>query len=252
MRPSLSPATGLSWRSSDQLHISTPLTNASLIGADDADVRSLRDLDGSLPTELVPARAGLMATLLSLIGAVTDGPASAGPERPIRIEGSGLVAEAARGLLGPDAATANDAANVLLCSNRSSEPMRHRGDVLSGMTVRHLPVHVRERTIVIGPLVDADLGTSCMRCQHLTRCDREPSWPIIAAQLAMPVPHPAKEPTLAERTLAVVAAAMAIEQLLAPVEAASAMDGTLEWTDGQLRRRSWPRHPECPMHRPRG
>lgn len=251
MRPSLPPTTALTWRSADQLHVSTPEISASLIGMDESDVRALRSLDGSMPAELIASRVSFTATLLSLVGAVQDGPSPAVRERPIRVEGLGLVAQAARGLLGTDAATADDAASVLLCSTGSVEPVRHRGDILVGMTVRHLPVYVRERTIVVGPLVDSELATSCLRCQHLTRCDRDPSWPVVAAQLAMPVARAVAEPTLAQRTLAVIAAAMGIEQLLAPTESASAADGTLEWTDGVMRRRSWPRHPECPMHRPR-
>ena len=52
---------------------------------------------------------------------------------------------------------------------------------LSGVPL--LVTGVRETTGVVGPLVLPG-HTGCLRCQHLHRCDRDPSWPHLAAQLA--------------------------------------------------------------------
>ncbi|HEX3825556.1 MAG TPA: TOMM precursor leader peptide-binding protein [Mycobacteriales bacterium] len=46
----------------------------------------------------------------------------------------------------------------------------------------HLPVIIRETTAVIGPLVLPG-QTPCLRCVELTRGDRDPAWPMMAAQL---------------------------------------------------------------------
>lgn len=247
MRPSFTSAFAPVWRGNDRIQIG----DASLVGVDENDIRTLRGLDGSLPQEIVAAsnaRLGFMTSLLRLIGAVEDGPSLPRTPPPIRVEGAGLIAEAARGLLGQSHAAPNDAASVLLCCDGSGEPMRQRGEMLAGLTVRHLPAYLVGHTIVVGPLVDVSRGTSCLRCQHLARCDRDPTWPVVAAQLALPPPRAVDEPELADRVLAVVAAALAIEQLLAAPGMASTTEGSLEWTDGVVRRRSWPRHPECPMH----
>jgi bacteriocin biosynthesis cyclodehydratase domain-containing protein len=46
----------------------------------------------------------------------------------------------------------------------------------------HLPVIIRETTAVIGPFVLPG-QTPCLRCVELTRGDRDPAWPVLAAQL---------------------------------------------------------------------
>jgi hypothetical protein len=46
----------------------------------------------------------------------------------------------------------------------------------------HLEVVVRETTAAIGPLVVPG-RTACRRCAELARVDRDPQWPVIAAQL---------------------------------------------------------------------
>jgi len=215
------------------------------------EASSLGHLDGSLPAQIVAAtnpRLGLAAALLRLVGAVGDGPPHRPPPAAIRVEGFGAVADAARTLLDTAQASPGSDASVMLCGEGSCEPLRPRGDTLARLGTRHLPVYLDATVVVVGPLVEPETGTSCLRCQHLVRCDRDSAWPLVAAQLATPDAAKATDQTLAKRVLAVVAAALAIEQLLAPVGAGSARDGTLEWSDGGLRRRSWPRHPECPLH----
>jgi len=46
----------------------------------------------------------------------------------------------------------------------------------------HLPVTIRETTALIGPLVVPG-RTPCVRCLELARGDRDPVWPVLAAQL---------------------------------------------------------------------
>lgn len=250
MRPAFHPGARPVWRGSDRLQVGA----ASLVGVSSLDARSLGTLDGSLPQQIVAThnpRLGLAASLLRLVGAVADGPRPLHAQPGIRVEGFGLVADAARQLLGGVEASPGTEASVLLSGEGSCEPLRPRGDALARLGTRHLPVYLDGTSVVVGPLVEPSTGTSCLRCQHLVRCDRDPQWPLVAAQLSTPDRgggESSAEPTTAHRAMAVIAAALALEQLLAPVGTASARDGTLEWSDGGLRRRSWPRHPECPLH----
>lgn len=118
-------------------------------------------------------------------------------------------------------------------------------EVLHSASVPHLAAAVRETTAVVGPLVVPG-GTSCLRCADLHRTDRDPAWPVVAAQLTG-VRRRREEPC--DVALASLAASLAALQVLArldgrPVPAAGA---TLELglADGRLRRRPWPPHRRC-------
>jgi bacteriocin biosynthesis cyclodehydratase domain-containing protein len=113
----------------------------------------------------------------------------------------------------------------------------------------HLPVSVRETTAVVGPLVLPG-RTGCLRCADLHRTDRDPAWPLLAAQLSGPRPPLSIEPC--EVTLAAIAAALGAAQVLGhvagdPPAALGALGGTLELAapGWRVRRRSWPPHPAC-------
>ncbi len=56
------------------------------------------------------------------------------------------------------------------------------GDSLLGSGIPHLPVTMLETTATVGPLVLAG-GGPCLRCIDLHRNDRDPDWPLVAAQL---------------------------------------------------------------------
>ena len=117
--------------------------------------------------------------------------------------------------------------------------------VLTDGGVPHLVVGVRETTAVAGPLVLPGL-TGCLRCADLHRTDRDPAWPVVAAQLAG-VRRRRDEPC--DVVLATVAAGVAALQVLAhldgrPVAAAGA-SLELALPDWRLRRRSWPPHGRC-------
>lgn len=252
MRPSFDSSSRPLWRATDRLQVGA----ASLVGITAAEARAISELDGSVPDDILGVtapRVSFAASLLRLVGAIDDGPRGTRLHPgSIRIEGHGELADAARTLVGPSQAGPTEQASVLLCSNSSAEPIRMRGDALASMRVRHLAAYLPtdlpgSRSVVVGPLVEPGTTSSCLRCQHLIRCDRDPAWPVMAAQLASPALGGA-ESTLTSRVLCVIGAALAIEQLLSPPGTASTINGTIEWVDGLLRRRSWPRHPECPMH----
>ncbi|HEX6756733.1 MAG TPA: ThiF family adenylyltransferase [Mycobacteriales bacterium] len=117
--------------------------------------------------------------------------------------------------------------------------------VLHAGRVPHLPAGVRETTAVVGPLVVPGL-TSCLRCADLHRTDRDPAWPVVAAQLAG-VRRRREEPC--DVVLASVAASVAALQSLALLDGrpAAAAGATLELalSDGRLRRRRWAPHRRC-------
>jgi len=119
-------------------------------------------------------------------------------------------------------------------------------DQLVRSDVPHINVTVREATAVIGPLVLPGT-TACLRCLELHRSDRDPAWPLIAAQLASDGPHPAVD--ACDVGLATLAASVCALQVLAFVDGgtSAACDGTLEIAlpDWRIRRRSWRPHPAC-------
>lgn len=112
--------------------------------------------------------------------------------------------------------------------------------------VPHLAVHAREASVVVGPLVLPG-RTACLRCTDLYRAELDPSWPLVAAQLAARTPA-------ATLPGALVAAAMAAEQVLAllagrgePRYAPPAAGTTFEVDTLHCRvvRRRWPGHSRC-------
>jgi hypothetical protein len=97
---------------------------------------------------------------------------------------------------------------------------------------------------VVGPLVLPGL-TSCLRCAHLHRRDRDPAWSALAVQLTVGRRYgPASAVSVAT-----VLAGVAAQQALAFLDGGEpdCIDGTIELRlpDWRLRRRSWPAHPEC-------
>jgi len=110
----------------------------------------------------------------------------------------------------------------------------------------HLPVLMRDNVAVIGPLVIP--GTSpCLRCLELARADRDPVWPVVAAQLIGRVRR--VEPC--DVVLATAAAAHAAMQLLSwlddPTAPVAVIGGTVEipLSEGTARRQRLTGHPGC-------
>lgn len=109
----------------------------------------------------------------------------------------------------------------------------------------HLLVEVRDTTGVVGPLVLPG-RSPCLRCLELTRCDLDPAWPVLAAQLS----SAGSGQAACDGPLALAVAAQGAMQVLAMVDGTSdpaALGGTLEMAlpDWRWRRRSWPLHPDC-------
>ncbi len=111
---------------------------------------------------------------------------------------------------------------------------------------QHLVVRTREGTAVIGPLVVPG-RTSCVRCTHLHRTDRDAGWPAVATQLA-----DRTQPS--DVTSAALCASLAVGQVLAaldPVEVGlsppTTWNAALEANPqlGLLERVDHPPHPAC-------
>jgi hypothetical protein len=88
--------------------------------------------------------------------------------------------------------------------------------------------------------------TGCLRCADLHRADRDPAWPVVAAQLAG-VRRRREEPS--DVVLATLAAALGARQCLDLLDgrepAAAGASLELSLTDWRLRRRGWPPHRRC-------
>lgn len=107
----------------------------------------------------------------------------------------------------------------------------------------HLLLHPTGGGIVVGPLVVPG-RTACVRCTDLVRRDLDPDWPALLSQLCRTSGSPAP-------SLVGWAAATAVTQAMALLDDAGpstpeTADATIELgRDHVVRRRMWPRHPDC-------
>lgn len=115
-----------------------------------------------------------------------------------------------------------------------------------GEIIEHLPVTLRDGRGVVGPLVLPG-RSPCLRCVHLTRTDRDPGWPLVAARLA------GRDAT-ADPHVVAGTAALAVAQALAALEGPARGDpapaslGTALEIDPRtatITGRPWPAHPAC-------
>jgi bacteriocin biosynthesis cyclodehydratase domain-containing protein len=108
--------------------------------------------------------------------------------------------------------------------------------------VAHLAARLRDGVGIVGPLVYPG-RTACMSCLDLTRGDLDPRWPAVAAQLAGRAG--VADPAAATATvgLAVAQAIAAIEERH-PVAPSTTLE--LDVETGELHRRFWSAHPDCP------
>ena len=200
-----------------------------------------------------------LATLLAAAGVGQVHVADRGPVRPGDVAPAGVAAadvdrsrtaaaaEAVR-RAAPEVRSAPPAPGrrpdlVVLASTEPVDTMLRTA--LAGGRVAHLVAGVRETTAVVGPLVLPG-RTGCLHCGDLHRADRDPAWPVVAAQL-IGIRRRREEPC--DVVLATVAASLAALQCLAHLDgrptAATGASLELSLTDWRLRRRSWPAHPRC-------
>jgi hypothetical protein len=144
-----------------------------------------------------------------------------------------------------DPALYDDATAVLLAPDVYCGPAPGLHATLLATRVTYLVAGVRETRGLVGPLVLPGV-TSCARCADLFRADRDPGWPVIAAQLS--AGRPGAVPSC-DVVLATAVASVAAGQLLDHVDGrpVSALGATLEipLPEWQLLRRSWRIHPAC-------
>jgi hypothetical protein len=131
---------------------------------------------------------------------------------------------------------------VILTDPAPVEPSVRESLHLDGLP--HLSSTVHGSRAVIGPLVLPG-RTSCLRCADLHRCDRDPSWPALAVQLATS----SRRRAFSDVALCVAAAGATAGQALSYLDGQrpETLGGTMEWQlpDWRLRRRTWPPHHEC-------
>jgi bacteriocin biosynthesis cyclodehydratase domain-containing protein len=158
-----------------------------------------------------------------------------------------------------------DAANALVGAVRTADVVRSKGTGARSLAVltpaaaalppewlvrvrsrAHLVVMVRETSAVIGPLVLPGISP-CLRCVELARADRDPVWPVLAAQLV----GDARAVEPCDVTLATAAAALAAMHALAwiddPLAVSPLIGGIVEiaLADLSVRRRTVAAHPDC-------
>lgn len=117
--------------------------------------------------------------------------------------------------------------------------------------IAHLQVRIRDGRGVVGPLVLPG-RTSCLRCADLTRCDYDPEWPHLAAQLLSRVGY--AKPAVVRATAALALAELDAVLDGSPRATPAVLDATLELDlqSCRLQRRRWRRHPLCGCTRPAG
>ncbi len=272
MSPRIDPALPLVWRSPDELQLGGevprvvirdpgPLENGLLSALRHGASRATLEIIGR---GLGGTPAAIERLLTSLgpafeVEAEVEAREAAEPARPVLLDTDGAfgtllerrLTELGHRVIGGDgvetgATTAP--ALVVISAHWVIPPARHlpwlRADV------PHLAVVDDESGWRIGPLVEPGRGP-CLRCLELARRDRDPAWPVIAAQLAG---RPAPPPVRGIRTLVDAAAA-----------AAAVVDDRLRFGETPLVGRSLrlgaagdppaaghPPHPECGCRAPGG
>jgi hypothetical protein len=208
---------------------------------------------------LVRGAGRVGAPLAALLAAAGVGAVDVQDDGPTRPEDTGVGglgprdtgqrrAAAAREqlrLLSPSAVSTVHSPDLVVLTGPVRGGQQEDADLLVRAGVAHLIADVREQVGVVGPLVLPG-RTACLHCLDLTRTDLDPQWPALAAQLALPT----RGPVACDGVLAVAVAAQAALQALALLEGAlpATADGTLELAlpGWRWRRRSWPRHRDCP------
>lgn len=232
-------------------------------------VTLLATMDGLHTTaELLPVaeRAGLGAPALRAL--ITDltghgllhlaPPPGAGYRPPVLLHGRGPLTDALEALLPGSGVTVHRSTRrslsvpdggvelVVLTDTLVHEPRLISTLVAEGLP--HLVVRMRDGVGLVGPLVLPG-RTGCLRCADRHRHDRDPEWPLLAAQLVGRCGAAGAAATRATAALA----AMQVQLLLAD-DTTSRLTGPppslgatleLDLPGCTLSRRPWPAHPDC-------
>jgi molybdopterin/thiamine biosynthesis adenylyltransferase len=240
------------------------LSSLSLVtGALDGGATALSDRRGAVVGVVGAGRVGAsVCTLLAAAGVgrvvVDDGqpcrPRDCAPSGAAVADVGASRAQAARAAMhrassGVDtrALRRDERFDVVVVAPSEAEQAAVADDLLRSGTP-HLFATVREATGVVGPFVLPG-RTACLRCLDLHRTDRDPAWPLLAAQLAS---EPARVPTEAcDVVLATLVASVCALNVLnflggTPPVGNATFEATLP--DWRLRRRSWSLHPACGCH----
>lgn len=199
---------------------------------------------------------GCLATLLAAAGVGTIEVVDAGRCRPADCVPGGLrlahlgrsrreaVGELVTGFAAAVAPALRPPQVAVLTDTASADPRVRRR--LTDARVPHLVATVRETTGVVGAFVLPG-RSACLQCQDLHRTDRDPGWPVLAAQLAATA-RPLVE--ACDAVLATAVACWAAREVLGFVDESArpaTVNGSLELsaTDWRWRRRGWSPHPKC-------
>ena len=114
------------------------------------------------------------------------------------------------------------------------------------LRIAHLQVRLRDGKGVVGPFVLPG-RTSCLRCADLTRCDFDPEWPHLSAQLLGTVGQASSATVLATAAFAFAQ----LEPLIGrfdesmPETADATMELDLAARATTVHKRLWSKHPHC-------
>lgn len=206
----------------------------------------------AVPLAALLAAAGVGRVHVDVPGTVTAGEVAVGGYRAVDVRRprSSAAAEAVRAVA-PETSTGpprpGTDPDFLVLAGTGRPP------VVEALTTEarrtpHLALGLRGDVPVVGPLVLPG-RTACLNCVYLHRCDRDPAWPVLAAQLAT---APGERHCAA--AVAAVAAGIAALQVLTHLDGGEpeALSASLEigTPGGLVRRRTWTPHPRCGCIRP--
>lgn len=162
-----------------------------------------------------------------------------------RVLDGAYAAEAAELALEDPGAPGVDA--VLLLGAGPTDPDRGIGWRRRG--IPHLGVDLRADQAIVGPLVVPGVS-SCLSCHELSRVDRDPTWPLLAARQRGPGVGVSSTPR-SSPTVVLLASALAAVILVEALDGDVSMAGvsTEVSTALGLIHRHWPRHPRCACQR---
>lgn len=148
-----------------------------------------------------------------------------------------LSAELAAAGVGVAAAGHPGDISVLICAG---EPRREDVDILSRVGRPHLLVSLAEGRALVGPFVVPG-RSACLRCVDAHLTDRDPDWPLLAAQL-----HHGDDAI--DPAISALAVAWAARDVVAWIDTGepTTLSATVELGSHPWpRHRQWKRHPHC-------